>query len=469
MKTIAIYRPKHMWSLCLALFSLGFAAPAAASDSAQVQLPVQTYTLDNGLTVLLSQDKRLPQVAVEVRYLVGSAHEEKGRTGFAHLFEHLMFQGSANFDNEYFAPFEPIGGSVNGTTNSDRTNYYELVPSEYLELALWLESDRMENFLPALTQEKLDNQRDVVKNERRFRYENRPYGMAMPVLREHLFPKGHPYHHATIGSHEDLSAASLADVKAFFARYYVPKNAVLTVVGDFEVESTKALIERYFGRIPAGERAPTPKTAPVPLQASQEVVLEDHVKLPRVYLAWPTAAFYAPGDAALDIFSSILTSGKTSRLYQPLVYEQAIAKDVAAYQASQKGASFFVIYATAAPGVSVEALEKALRAEVSKALSDELEAKEFERVLNGWRKMFFEHLQGYVSKAQSLSTYHHFVGDADYVNKDLARYTSLTPAKVSQAARTWIHPDKAVVLKIIPKSEAEKSTAQLDGAHGEKQ
>ena len=226
---------------------------------------VTEHRLGNGLTLLLSEDHRLPVVAVEVRYLVGSAHEVAGRTGFAHLFEHLMFQGSVNYDEEYFKPLEPIGARVNGTTNTDRTNYYEQVPSEYLERVLWLESDRMESLLGALTQAKLDNQRDVVKNERRQNYEDRPYGLAFKHLANNLFPKGHPYHHLPIGSHADLTAASLDDVRAFFKRYYCPANAIITITGDFDSEETLGLVERYFGDIAPGTRSPKPVAQPVKL------------------------------------------------------------------------------------------------------------------------------------------------------------------------------------------------------------
>ena len=312
------------------------------SDQGALKLDVETYTLDNGLTVLLSHDDRLPVVAVEVRYLVGSANEVKGRSGFAHLFEHLMFQGSENFNDEYFKPLSPIGAAVNGTTSNDRTNYYERVPREYLELALWLESDRMENLLPALSQKKLDNQREVVKNERRQSYEDRPYGMFWLRLFDNLFPKGHPYDHTPIGSHEDLSNATLDDVKNFFKQYYVPSNAVLTIVGDFDRKQTKALVQTYFGHMKAGERAPKPTVTPTTLADDIHVVEPDEVKLPRLYYAWHTPALYQDGDAAMDVLASVLTDGKSSRLYKPLVYDQKIAKDVAAFQVSMQLGGFFV-------------------------------------------------------------------------------------------------------------------------------
>ena len=319
-------------------------------------LPVETWELDNGMTVLLAEDHRLPVVAVEIRYFVGSANERPGRSGFAHLFEHLMFQGSASYDDEYFKPFEPIGGSINGTTSKDRTNYYERVPSNYLEQVLWMESDRMENLLPVLTQKKLDNQRKVVKNERRQNYEDRPYGEVSKHMAEALYPQSHPYHHLTIGSHADLTAASLDDVKAFFREYYVPANAVVTIVGDFETQEAKALVDAYFGAMPGGKRAKDPQATQPVLSKITTITTKDQVKLPGVFLAWPTPALYAEGDAAMDALASILTDGKTSRLYKPLVYEKKVAQQVVAYQASNLLSSYFVIQAIATPGTSAHTL-----------------------------------------------------------------------------------------------------------------
>jgi len=436
----------------LALAAL--AASLQLTPAAAPSLNVEQYSLDNGLTVLLSHDDRLPVVAVEVRYLVGSAHEVQGRTGFAHLFEHLMFQGSANFDDEYFKPFAPLGAKINGTTSNDRTNYYQQVPSQYLEQVLWMESDRMENLLPALTLKKLNNQRDVVKNERRQNYEDRPYGVAWGMMAESLYPKGHPYHHLTIGSHADLTAATLDDVKKFFMQYYVPANAVITIVGDFDKDATKKMVEKYFGHIPKGNRAPTPKAALPKLDKVVKVTAEDEVKLPRVYFAWNSPAIYKDGDAALDVLSTVLTDGKSSRLYKALVYDKKVAKDVAAYQVSRLLSGFYVVQATAAKGVTVETLTKALEEELGKALATPPTADEFNRVLNGWRKNFYGGLAAVLSKMQLVSTYYHFTGDPNFLGKDLARYTRLDPAKVHAAAKTWLPLDKRVELVITPKAAA---------------
>jgi len=462
----------------LALSAPALAAPAAPAPapapSPFAGLEVIEERLPNGLTLIMSPDRRLPTVAVEVRYLVGSAHEREGRSGFAHLFEHLMFQGSRSFDREYFEPFAPLGADINGTTNTDRTNYYEQVPAEALELALWMESDRMEGLLDALTQEKLDNQRDVVKNERRQRYENTPYGMAWRLLFEEMFPVGHPYQHTTIGSHEDLSAATLDDVRAFFRQYYAPSNALLTLVGDFEPDEARALVARYFGRMPAGELAPTPRAAQPTAKPARLITVEDKVKLPRVYLAWHSPALYAPGDAALDLLATLLSDGKTSRLYQPLVYEQKVAKDVAAFQMSMGLSSLFVVYATAAPGQTAEELERALMGALARALAapptDDEHARALNawrksfyhrvegamsraQMLNAWRKSFYHRVEGAMSRAQMLSAYLHHMGVSDGFEADLARYTALTPADVHAAAAGWIH-DAPLRLRFVPEGAA---------------
>lgn len=437
------------------------AAQLPSAASAQNQVPdihVTQTTLPNGLVVLMSQDDRLPVVAVEVRYLVGSAHERKGRSGFAHLFEHLMFQGSEHYDKEYFTPFEPVGGSVNGTTSNDRTNYYERVPSEYLELAFWMESDRMQNLLPALTQAKLDNQRDVVKNERRQSYENRPYGMFWHYLSENMYPVGHPYHHTTIGSHADLSAATLGDVKAFFREYYAPANAVLTVVGDFDPERALGLAKDYFGGIAAGKRAPTPKAKAPSITQIKHVVHEDSVQFPRIYMAWPSPALYAPGDASMDVFASVLTDGKTSRLYKPLVYDTHVAQGVSAYQISRQMGGAFVVQATASPGVSVEKLAEHLSKAVEAALKTPPSADELERSVNGWQKTYYQRLQGVIDRATTFSNYYHLTGNPNYLSKDVARYTSLTSDQVFKDVTQYVSPEGYVRIDIVPKGTKKPGT-----------
>jgi zinc protease len=437
---------------------------ALSGQASPPKLPVEQYQLPNGLTVVLSEDHQLPVLAVEVLYRVGSGHERAGRTGFAHLFEHLMFQGSAHFNEEYFKPYEAIGGAVNGTTNRDRTNFFERLPSHYVELPLWMESDRMQDLLPALTQQKLDNQREVVKNERRQRYENAPYGMAFDYLSQALYPEGHPYRHTPIGSHEDLSAATLDDVKAFFKQYYVPANSVLALVGDFKSADAKPLVERYFGGIGAGQAAPAPRASMPVLSDIVHVVKEDNVKLPRVYLAWHTPAMFEPGDAELDLLSNVLSNGKTSRLFYPLVYDKKIAKDVDAFQASQRLSSLYVIQATAAPGQSVDALHTELTASLEKALTTPPTQDELTRAVNAYKKSFYQRVEAVQSRAGLLTNYVLYTGSADYIERDLARYVAATPDAVLAAARRWLNPKAFVRLDMVPRATPAQQTPAAPSA-----
>jgi len=432
-------------------------APSTATKSEAVSpsgqapaLAVIQYQLDNGLTVMLSEDHRLPSVAVEIVYLVGSAHERAGRTGFAHLFEHLMFQGSLHYDHDYFAPFEPIGGDVNGTTSYDRTNYFEEVPSQYAELPLWLESDRLRTLPEALTKEKLDNQRDVVRNERRQRYEITPYGMDHWYLGETMYPPGHPYRHTPIGSHEDLERATLADVVTFFRTYYTPKNAGLVVVGDFDPAQMKAQIQRYFGDMPAGQRAPVPESKPAPSAEKAHYVAEDQVELARIYLGFHTPPLFAAGDAELDLWSSVLVDGKSSRLFHSLVYDQKLAKDVSAYQVSQRLTSMYVIEVTAAPGTSMDELGIALERELALASEKPPTAAELERAKNGYKKDFYGRIEGYSSRASLLGAYFLHTGKADYIGADYRRYADATAEAVHAAARKYLRTDHAVRIDFVP-------------------
>ena len=439
------------FSLSISLFS---SVNSYAEDSkSPLELEVIKETFPNGLTLIMNPDHRVPTVAVEVRYLVGSSHEREGRSGFAHLFEHLMFQGSKNYDQEYFTPFTPIGGKVNGTTSTDRTNYFEQVPAEALELALWMESDRMEGLLGALTQEKLDNQRDVVKNERRQRYENTPYGMVWKLFSNHLYPKGHPYQHTTIGSHEDLSAATLDDVKDFFKQYYVPANAIITLVGDFEPKEARQMVNKYFGHLPSGQRAARPQPALIAPRNREVITYQDRVKLPRVYFAWHTPALYTAGDSEMDILASLLTSGKTSALYRPLVFEKQIAKEVFAFQVSQALGSYFVIGATAAPGQDLDNLSEALEAELDKALSKGPSTESFTRALNEWRKSFYSRVESVMDRAHQLSTYEHLLGHANRFTFDLERYTKLDAKQVMSSAQTWLKGSEPLVIRVVPEAK----------------
>src|SRR5688500_11179157 len=337
-------------ALMLLAVPLDAQSPAPAAPPS-IQVPFRQFQLPNGLNVILHQDKTVPVVAVNVWYHVGSANEKPGRTGFAHLFEHLMFEGSKNVpEGQFDILLEAAGANNNGSTNNDRTNYVIDLPSNALELALFLESDRMAYLLDAMPPEQVNSQRDVVKNERRQSYENRPYGMASLELDKMLWPAGHPYSWPTIGHMEDLTAASHDDVVAFFKTYYAPNNATLVVAGDIDLDKTQALVEKWFAEIPRGTRVPPIALPPAQLTEVKRQTLTDQVRLPRLYLGWLTPRTYAPGDAALDVVSSVLTGGKNSRLYKRLVYDTQIAQDVSAFQQSGTLGSSFLIVATARPG-----------------------------------------------------------------------------------------------------------------------
>ena len=330
-----------------------------------MNLSFTRHTLANGLDVILHEDRDCPIVAINVWYHVGSKNERPGHTGFAHLFEHLMFEGSAHHDHGYFQPLQGAGASLNGSTNADRTNYWEVVPTSALELGLWMESDRMGYLLPALTEAKFSNQRAVVLNERRQTYENRPYGLSTMAIVASLFPPDHPYHWATIGEIADLNAAGLDEVHAFFRRYYHPANASLALAGDINSDDALALVRAYFEEIPGGEKV-EPVRAEASLSGNVRLQLEDRVELPRLYLAWLTPAMFAEGDADLDLAADLLANGKTSRLYRRLVFEERIATDVSASQNSREIGGYLQIASTAAPGHTLGEIERAILEEVGR-------------------------------------------------------------------------------------------------------
>ncbi|MCB9746007.1 MAG: insulinase family protein [Alphaproteobacteria bacterium] len=428
------------------LLALGLALPALALAE-PISIPYEMYTLDNGLTVILSEDHSVPIVQVNVWYHVGSRDEEAGRTGFAHLFEHMMFQGSEHNNSDYFEPLQEVGGRVNGSTTMDRTNYFEGVPAEYLPLALWGEADRMGYLLPVLTPERLANQQDVVRNERRQRYENRPYGSVWVDLLAGVFPEGHPYHHPTIGFHEDLEAATMEDVQAFFRTWYVPNNASLVVTGDFDPEQTKELIELYFGPLPAGAEPPETQAPPVtPLEEAVEVrKTEAGVPHQKVWVAWRTPKLYDPGDAELDLLSSLLTDGKDSRLTQALVIDQQIAKEVSAYQSSFGLASMYVIEATAAEGHSTDEVVAAIDAVLADLSENPPTAEELEIGVTNYEARFVNSLATIGAKADRLNSYFTMTGEPDYSAQDLQRYLDVTPEGVLEAANTWLVPERFVL------------------------
>jgi zinc protease len=427
-----------------------------AGAQSPVDVPYRQFRLDNGLNVILHRDATVPVAAVNVWYHVGSANEKPGRTGFAHLFEHLMFEGSKNVrEGEFDTLLESAGGDNNGSTNVDRTNYVIDVPANALELALFLESDRMAYLLDTMTPELVDGQRDVVKNERRQSYENRPYGMASLELDELLWPEGHPYRWPTIGHMEDLTAASYDDVVAFFSTYYAPNNASLVVAGDIDFDAARALVEKWFGEIPRGRELVPVAAPPARLTGVTRKTLTDRVRLPRLYLAWLTPRHYAPGDAALDVVSAVLAGGKNSRLYKRLVYDLQIAQDVSAFQGSAALGSQFLIVATARPGHTAAELNAVVDEELSRLQREPPAAREVERALNQIEASFYrgmERVGGFGGKADQLNAYFAAGGGADYFAEDLARYTVLTPADVQAAAAEWLPLERRVELVVEPEA-----------------
>jgi zinc protease len=417
-----------------------------------MQLPYSKQTLGNGLDVIVHEDHNLPMVAVNIWYHVGSKNERPGITGFAHLFEHLMFEGSAHHDHGYFPPLQRAGGQLNGSTNADRTNYWEVVPTGALDLALWMESDRMGYLLPALTERKFNNQRDVVLNERRQNYENRPYGLAGMALAAAMFPPSHPYHWLTIGSADDLRAASLDLVREFFQTYYHPANASLSLAGDIEAARAFDLADKYFGELPPGP-AIAPVRAEAALEADARLVLEDRVELPRLYMDWHSPAMFAADDAELDVAADVLTHGKTSRLYQSLVYERRIATDVAAYQHSREIAGQFQVVCTAAAGVALTELHRAILDAIAALAATGPTATELERAVAQTEAQFIYRLQtigGFGGKGDQLNAYNTYVGDPGYFAVDRQRYLDVTAHGVSAATAKWLQHAPSVTLSVVP-------------------
>ena len=418
-----------------------------------MNLPFSKHTLENGLDVLLHEDRACPIVAVNLWYHVGSKNERPGKTGFAHLFEHLMFEGSEHHDHGYFQPLQAAGASLNGSTNADRTNYWEVVPTNALELALWMESDRMGYLLPALTEAKFANQRDVVLNERRQNYENRPYGLASMAILAGLFPPDHPYHWTTIGEIADLHAARLEEVQAFFRRYYHPANASLTIAGDIDREAALALARDYFGDIAPGPRA-DPVTAAAVLQDDVRHLLEDRVELPRLYISWLSPAMFAPEDAELDLAADLLANGKTSRLYRRLVFEERMATDVSAGQNSREIAGFFQVTATAAPGHTLAEIETVVREEIANLADNGPTAEEMERGRVQAEAQFVYRLQtigGFGGKSDQLNAYNVYIGDPGYFDHDRARYELVTSASLQSAVERHVRRARCMTLSIVPR------------------
>jgi zinc protease len=434
-------------------------APAPATPAARAASPNIPYTmfkLANGLTVVIHEDHTNPIVGVHVQYDVGAKDEKPGRTGFAHLFEHLMFQGSQHLPKGTGDRLvEAAGGDTNGSTSQDTTQYWEQVPANALEQMLYIESDRMGFLLPTLTQDKLDNQRDVVRNERRQSYEMRPYGLAFEQIISNLWNPDFPYHWMPIGSHEDLKAASIEDVREFFKRFYGPENAVLAIAGDVDTAKARALVEKWFGGIPGKPPPAHQKPVAVPLTQEKRVTMEDRVQLPRLYVAWQSPKVFAPGDAALDLAGQVLTDGKSARLVQRLVMEERIAQDVSAGQMSQTLGSMFLVTATPKPGVTLERLEKEIDEELAKLAAEPPAAAEMERAKNKIESgaiFGLEPVGGFGGRAATLAGYYLRTGNPGYLPEDLARYRDTSAADVSAAVKQYLRKDARVVLYVVPSS-----------------
>ncbi len=407
------------------------------------------YTLKNGLNVILYNDNSLPLVSVNIWYRVGSGNEQVGKTGLAHLFEHMMFQGSENVPKEmHFRFIQEVGGSLNGSTNTDRTNYYEKVPSNYLELVLWLESDRMGYLIPSLTEEKLKNQLDVVRNERMERYENQPYGLAWETITSNLYPKGHPYSWPTIGYMPDINY-KLDEVESFFRTYYSPSNATLVIAGNFDPKFTKELVEKYFGEISSSDAPASPVTNGVSLEKNIFLKRKENVQLGRIYFAWPSEKAYGKYDAPLEVLSDILSGSKNSRLYKTLVFEKELAQDVTAYQHSGKYGGTFIIVATAKPGVELNLLKDEIFKEINNVETNGISEKELLRSKNGIKSGFIHSLQNIDSLANQLNYYSFYLNEPNSFTFDLKRYEDTNSEFIKDATAKYLMKP-FVELKIEP-------------------
>ncbi|MCI0406038.1 MAG: insulinase family protein [candidate division Zixibacteria bacterium] len=454
-------------------FPAAIAAQKSKSGAADIpKLKFEKYRLPNGLEVILSEDHRLPLVAVNLWYHVGPANEDSGRTGFAHLFEHMMFQGSKHVEGDnHFKLLEASGASdINGTTDFDRTNYFETLPSNQLELALWMEADRMGFLLDKLTQANLANQQDVVRNERRQSVENRPYGIVEEEMFHQLYPSNHPYYASVIGSHADIQAAQLEDVKKFFKLYYAPNNASLAVVGDIDVAKTKKLVEKYFGSIKRGAEVPQLSAATPAITSERRVTVQDRIELPRVYMAWITPSIFKEGDAEGGVAAQVLGGGKSSRLFKKLVYEKQIAQDVLAEQYSLILGSVFYLQVTARPGHSAGEIEAAINEELEALRAQgpaEAEVERAKNVIESGIIRGLETLGGFGGVADRLNMYNHYLKNPGFLADDITRYRKVTPASVQKFAQEQLKNEARAVVHGVPGTPnlgAEVPTPQLDSA-----
>jgi len=419
-----------------------------------LDIQYEKYSLRNGLEVILHRNNSIPLVAVNIWYKVGSAYETKGKTGLAHLFEHMMFQGSENVPKEmHFKLIQEAGGTLNGSTSFDRTNYYEKLPSNELELALWLESDRMGYFLNSLDQKKLDNQKSVVYNERLERYDNQPYGLAWEILLSNLYPDVHPYSWPTIGYPDDIKSYTLNDVSGFFKNNYSPGNASLVIAGDIDIQKTKKLVSDYFEEIDTNTLTAEISPANAELLSTKKIIHEDNVQLERFYLAWHTVKAFSPDEAALDILSDILAGSKNSRLHKKLVHELEIAQDVNAMQFSGKFAGHFLIIATAKPNSSLEDINHIIFDELDSIVKSGIEDRELLRSKNGIKSGFIYSLQNLDRLADHLNLYNYYLNEPNSFINDLERYNTVNKESLVGAAKKYLTP-KYVELKIVPRSKS---------------
>jgi len=441
---------------CAVLLALQLqASPPPAASGPRLEIPFTQFTLANGLHVILHEDHTVPLLTVNVWYHVGSAREKPGRTGFAHLFEHLMFMGSKHVKyGDFDQLLEAAGGTNNASTAEDRTNYYIDAPSNALDLALFLESDRMAYLVDAMSPKTVDAQRDVVKNERRESYENAPYGMASIEIAEMLYPKGHPYRWPTIGYMEDLTAATYEDVVDFFRTYYQPGNASLVIAGDIDPAQARAAVEKWFADVKPGAAPVPPIDYPhANLTEVKTKTIHDRVQLPRLYLTWLTPAHLEPGDAELDVLSLLLAGGKNSRLYKRLVYELQIAQDVAAVQGSKALNSEYQIVVTARPDADIARIRAIVDEEVRKLQQDAPGDREFRRAINQIESSFYDRLErvgGFDGVGDELNAYYADAGNPGYFNEDLARYRALSPADITAAAARFLPLNRRVELVVEP-------------------
>ena len=450
-------------TFCYLMLAVVVAAAAGAQSTPRIQF--EKYKLPNGLEVILHEDHSTPIVAVDTWYHVGSGDEQVGRTGFAHLFEHIMFMGSQHVPVGAFDQMlEAAGADNNGSTTEDRTNYYETLPSNALALALWLDADRMGFLLPTMDLAKVNLQRDVVKNERRQRVDNQPYGRADETILAALYPKSHPYSWPVIGSMADLSAASLADVQNFFRTYYAPNNATLTIAGDFNPDSVKRMVAQYFGSIPRGPAVTRRTTVPrVVIPRDTFLVLEDKVQLPRLFYTWHSVKGFAPDDAALDILAQVVANDKNSRLYKKLVYDLQIAQNVRAFQDGSRLDGKFQIDVTPKPGQKVADIDRIVQSEIANVISNGVTQRELQRAQNLYKASFLNRLASVLGKAEVLNSYNYFVGNPDYVQQDAARYERVTAADVQRVARTYLGRPK-IVLTVVPEGKRDMMLTAAGGA-----